>query len=185
MVGDGFCNDESNNHVCNYDGGDCCLNINTDYCSECICYLKEFCATGFHPLIGDGYCNDETNIAECNYDGGDCCQNIKTNYCSECICNLQGTCSVGFPPSSVGDGFCNDENNIMDCDYDGGDCCVNINTDYCLQCLCHGYGFITSPGYPLNYGPNLDLNWLLEFPLGHYIAFDFVLIHIEYSLSCR
>ena len=38
LVGNGFCNDETNNADCNYDGGDCCLiNINTDSCSDCNC----------------------------------------------------------------------------------------------------------------------------------------------------
>ena len=62
MVGDGFCNDKTNIEICNHDGGDCCLKfVNKDRCSECKCYLKDICATGFHPLVGDGYCNDETN----------------------------------------------------------------------------------------------------------------------------
>ena len=34
----GYCNDETNNADCNYDGGDCCLSSpNTDLCSECVC----------------------------------------------------------------------------------------------------------------------------------------------------
>ena len=37
LVGDGFCNHETNNLDCNYDGGDCCVNVNTDFCSECNC----------------------------------------------------------------------------------------------------------------------------------------------------
>ena len=38
MVGDGFCNDETNNPDCDYDGGDCCGScINTDYCTNCTC----------------------------------------------------------------------------------------------------------------------------------------------------
>ena len=37
MVGDGYCHDELNNLDCSYDGGDCCVNVNTDYCSECSC----------------------------------------------------------------------------------------------------------------------------------------------------
>ena len=37
-VGDGFCDDATNNLVCNYDGGDCCLSdIKTNYCNECLC----------------------------------------------------------------------------------------------------------------------------------------------------
>ena len=55
LVGDGFCNDETNHFNCNYDGGDCCLNDNKDYCSECVCYLLETCMKGFHPLVGNGF----------------------------------------------------------------------------------------------------------------------------------
>ena len=37
-VGDGYCDDITNNMACNYDGGDCCGdNVNTQYCSECQC----------------------------------------------------------------------------------------------------------------------------------------------------
>ncbi len=132
LVGDGFCNDETNTPVCNYDGGDCCLNvINNDHCSECTCYIEETCASGFHPSPGAGFCNDETNIAECNYDHGDCClSNVNTDHCSECTCHHQETCTAGFHPS-VGDGFCNDETNNVDCNYDGWDCCGTcVVTDF-------------------------------------------------------
>ena len=37
MIGDGFCNDETNNADCNHDGGDCCVNVNKDVCSDCDC----------------------------------------------------------------------------------------------------------------------------------------------------
>ena len=37
LVGNSLCNDETNNLSCNYDGGDCCVNVNTDFCSECNC----------------------------------------------------------------------------------------------------------------------------------------------------
>ena len=37
-IGDGYCDDITNNQYCNYDGGDCCgAAINTQYCSECQC----------------------------------------------------------------------------------------------------------------------------------------------------
>ena len=37
-IGDGYCDDITNNQYCNYDGGDCCgATINTQYCSECQC----------------------------------------------------------------------------------------------------------------------------------------------------
>ena len=35
--GDQICDDINNNPICEYDGGDCCVNVNTDYCSECNC----------------------------------------------------------------------------------------------------------------------------------------------------
>ena len=35
---DGYCDDENNNEACFFDGGDCCgSNVNTNYCTECLC----------------------------------------------------------------------------------------------------------------------------------------------------
>ena len=87
-IGDKFCNDQTNNVECNYDGGDCCVNMNTDYCTDCTCYHKENCEAGFTPsVVGDGFCNDETNNANCNYDFGDCCgYNVNNDLCSSCTC---------------------------------------------------------------------------------------------------
>ena len=156
MVGDGFCNDETNNADCNYDSGDCCVvNTSTDYCYDCGCHLSETCASGYHPLVRNGFCDDETNVAECEYDGGDCCPN----------------------PSMVGDAICNDETNNIGCNYDGGDCCVNVNTDSCSDCNCLGGGVITSPGFPGNYDYNLDLSWLIQVQIGQLIDISF--IHFE------
>jgi hypothetical protein len=100
LVGDGYCNDETNNAACHYDGGDCCGIVNTNLCTECNCYLNVTCAAGFPPpSVGDGYCNDETNIAECMFDGLDCCgydRNndgdddeviVDTTLCIECECH--------------------------------------------------------------------------------------------------
>ena len=127
MVGNGFCNDETNNPDCNYDGGDCCVeNANTNSCSECACHFSETCAAGYHPLVGNGFCNDGTNIAECDYDGGDCCGCVITEYCRDCAC-LAGVLNDGITNPLVGDGVCNDEANNAECEYDGGDCCPNPN----------------------------------------------------------
>ena len=140
LIGNGVCNDETNNPGCFYDGGDCCVNTNTDHCTECICYHKENCAAGFTPsIVGNGFCNDGTNNAECNYDGGDCCgYGVNTGYCSDCKCYLNETCIAGTHPL-VGDGFCNDETNNADCDYDGGDCCGScVLNNQCTECACLG-----------------------------------------------
>ena len=88
LVGNGFCNDETNIPDCNFDGGDCCaMNANTSTCADCACLLIETCASGYHPLVGNGFCNDDTNIAECDNDGGDCCLDyVYEDYCDECLC---------------------------------------------------------------------------------------------------
>ena len=37
-IGDGYCDDINNNVGCNFDSGDCCgSNVNTQYCTECLC----------------------------------------------------------------------------------------------------------------------------------------------------
>ena len=39
LISDGYCNDETNNAGCNFDGGDCCgACTNTDQCSDCVCH---------------------------------------------------------------------------------------------------------------------------------------------------
>jgi len=35
--GDNYCDDENNNAECGFDGGDCCGDVNTQYCSACEC----------------------------------------------------------------------------------------------------------------------------------------------------
>ena len=99
FVGDGVCNDKTNNAECDYDGGDCCvINANTSFCSECVCHFIETCKAEVHPLVGNGFCNDNTNIVECDYDGGDCCVNVNTDSCSDCNCLASGVItSPGFP----------------------------------------------------------------------------------------
>ena len=43
VVGNGYCNDETNSLACGYDGGDCCLgsDLETQYCTECQCLNGE------------------------------------------------------------------------------------------------------------------------------------------------
>ena len=166
MVGNGFCNDETNTANCNYDGGDCCgVNTTTNFCSECECHLNGTCVAGYHPLVGNGVCNNDTNIAECHYDGGDCCT----------IPNI----------TMLGDAICHDETNHPECDYDGGDCCLmNVNTDSCSDCNCLASGVITSPGFPGNYDNNLDLNWLIQVQMGQKIEINFLSFDLNSHSSC-
>ena len=163
-IGNGYCNDENNNPDCNYDGGDCCGScVVTEQCSECQCLGGISGNDVTSPSIGDSVCNNEINKPECKYDGGDCCGNA----------NL------------VANGYCDDETNNGICVYDGGDCCVNVNTENCLECQCLVGGTITTPGYPQNYGNNLDLYWLIQVRIGQTIEISFITFYLEYSSSCR
>ena len=85
VVGDGFCNDQTNNENCNYDGGDCCGScVVKNHCTQCAC-LGGPDTTNI--LVGNMFCNDEANIADCNYDGGDCCGTCTLrSKCMECAC---------------------------------------------------------------------------------------------------
>ena len=87
LVGNGFCNDDTNIAECDYDGGDCCgYIINSEHCTECTCFYQETCLAGVtHVFVGDGFCNDETNIADCDYDGEDCCLIIRISLTNELL----------------------------------------------------------------------------------------------------
>ena len=95
MIGNGYCDDVTNNGGCDFDGGDCCgSNVDTQYCTECICYADLDCQAPL-ALIGNSFCNDEANTAECGYDGGDCCEDCaNTDLCSECTCHEDQTSSL-------------------------------------------------------------------------------------------
>ena len=74
LVGDGYCNDETNNADCDFDGGDCCGTcVNTDFCSDCACFGGIMGNGVPNLLVGNGVCNEETNEKFCLYDGFDCC----------------------------------------------------------------------------------------------------------------
>ena len=87
MIGDGYCNDETNNIHCAFDGGDCCyVCVSTSFCDDCKCLTGNAREEINYPLIGDGYCHDETNNVDCNYDGGDCCGScVLTQHCSRSV----------------------------------------------------------------------------------------------------
>ena len=138
LVGNGFCNDDTNVAECDYDGGDCCGCVITEHCEDCACLSNITSGDITNPLVGNSLCNDETNNLNCNYDGGDCCgYNINLEQCNECTCFHQETCLAGVTHAFIGDGVCNDETNIAGCNYDGGDCCgYNITSEHCTECTC-------------------------------------------------
>lgn len=115
FLNDGFCDPETNNEACSFDGGDCC---------ECTCVDSAgyFCGViGFNCLdpacpgevpsqfpecpgrfdwLGDGFCDTEfNNVLACGYDGGDCC---------ECTCTDGPVHSCGANGFSCEDQACFD-----------------------------------------------------------------------------
>ena len=112
-IGDGICNDENNNHICNYDGGDCCKeDIDTSMCHLCNCFhgydQKNLTVQDSCPnlaTIGNGYCDSENNHPICNFDNGDCCPNADL----------------------MGNGQCDYANYNHVCQFDGGDCCYRYD----------------------------------------------------------
>ena len=135
VIGDGFCNDETNNADCNYDGGDCCGScVVTDHCSQCGCIGG---ANKTNILIANGFCNDETNTADCNYDGGDCC-----GYTATARATTTPSPSGCGSPDYANDKWCDDENNNPSCNFDGGACCDNNNSgwdSYCTVIYIHDF----------------------------------------------
>ena len=57
LIGNGFCNDETNNAECNYDGGDCCVNIRGQFCSECNCLVGGKITSPGYPQQYDNFLN--------------------------------------------------------------------------------------------------------------------------------
>ncbi len=75
-IGDGYCDDIFNWHVCNFDGGDCCPTnstpVNKLFCQDCFC-LQEYPVMEncyYQDRIGNGKCDDLANSQECSYDLG-------------------------------------------------------------------------------------------------------------------
>ena len=45
-IGDSYCDDETNNDGCDFDGGDCCgPDVKTAYCTECECLGENITST--------------------------------------------------------------------------------------------------------------------------------------------
>ncbi|CAN0006371.1 unnamed protein product, partial [Ectocarpus fasciculatus] len=97
--GDGYCDQNNNNEICGYDGGDCCectcvnpWGDDDDWaCSHqhsgfaCIdpaapCVDDDYITAdmvencGYVEGVGDGWCQEDNNNELCGYDGGDCCE---------------------------------------------------------------------------------------------------------------
>ena len=120
---------------CDYDGGDCCSSIVTDW-----------------QLVGNGDCQLYLNNEKCTYDGGDCCITI---YYGDSKCDTDndnpgcghdgGDCCQGNI-ETIGNGICEDENNNARCSFDGGDCCLaNLNTASCSECKCKTEDEVINP----------------------------------------
>lgn len=166
-IGDHFCNDECNNYLGKYDGGDCCTpHVDSYFCNTCAChnqYITTFIPECLSVYIGNGICEDECNTAESDFDDLDCCLPIiETMYCFDCKCHLDGTqhlsskyqCSIVhlsalfitkgtcYNSNKIGNGMCDDDCNTVGTQYDGFDCCLDfilqrVAASTCDECTCH------------------------------------------------
>ena len=54
LIGDGYCHDDNNVAVCDYDGGDCCgYCVVKHYCSDCECLDPNPCLVGSCQVEGE------------------------------------------------------------------------------------------------------------------------------------
>ena len=123
-IADGKCQDEINNLICNYDGGDC-TRADIDI-SEC--FLCENNLYGVCPLftqIGNGICDKANKKLACQYDGGDCStlgEEIGSGTCTGIDCIETHVYDPCPNYDKIGDGQCNKENFNLICSFDAGDC---------------------------------------------------------------
>ena len=104
--GDGICDDKLNTNLCNFDGGDCCLDeytIVTLFCIECICYesnntTPNSCndiqnSSTCSILASYGYCeegkqNEDYMKLNCKQTCGKCEHEITTTQPDNSICSM-------------------------------------------------------------------------------------------------
>ena len=171
-IGDGVCDDHTNNQDCNFDGGDCCQNLDYfDHCIDCCCH-QDGCLTHTTPFVtlcptcnqymleylGNMECNDYTNTEECCFDLGDCCDPNASKLPTSCLdCDCKENVWTIFTPtepcepeSFISDGFCDDSHNFPICEFDGGDCCSSTSShEFCSLCHCISPSNFTEPtNYP-------------------------------------
>lgn len=169
LVGNGFCNDETNNEACNYDNGDCCGTcVNSKYCSECECKVDTTPGFNANAFLGNDHCEDELNHEDCMFDGFDCCGYDGGDYndyydilpgdtktCTECLC--KGTISKCKYYKDTGWNKLRHSYWFSECDI--------TTTDPA--------GVITSPKYPQPHLPKIDCTWLIQVQYGQFIELDF------------
>ncbi len=122
LIGNGFCNHETNFDICNFDGGDCCTG-NDILCQHCFLTLSinPFWNCRCHET-GDNFCTGKVNF-----------------HLGEVIYFMSRVATCPY----AGDLNCNGENNNQGCNFDDGDCCLEeTNCQFCQgdECLCHEIG---------------------------------------------
>ena len=118
IVGDTECDDECNTEENNWDGGDCCGDVDNFLCYVCECLDPE--AEDY----GTSYAGSSSTSwgSSSSSSSGSWGSLIPEGYC---------------PSYWVGDGYCDDGCNNDANGFDGGDCCgADIITWFCSDCEC-------------------------------------------------
>ena len=101
------------------------------------------------------------------------------------------SCGFGELPLVRND-HCENETNNEACSFDGGDCCLlNANKGHCpsngVIISHHGTHLFSSPVSSQegqNYGPNLDISWLIQVPSGQYVQINFIHFEVQEGGDC-
>ena len=133
-VGDGYCDDDTNNYQCDFDGGDCCLDPPmTDYCVECLCLEIEIVPLPPAPpppiglILGGSLPLGSTTLSP----------NDTNAVSAECLYSFAEEDALTWM-SKYQNGICDDKLNTPQCNFDGGDCCSgDTTTENCKTCLCY------------------------------------------------
>ena len=162
LKGDGFCDDELNNILCNYDGGDCCDQyLDRSMCTDCFCHIEYFQTKEYLNCLevnivngeyssarhGDGNCDEEFNNYEEFFDAGDCCLPNPTIFFEGSVIDpiqQHQVLKFAFPPRPCNEDECVCIPNNLVCnatqlgdgicqDYNNGPLCEHDLGDCCLK----------------------------------------------------
>ena len=159
--GDGFCDDEANTELCNYDQGDCCdPHLDRSLCTDCFCFVEYFPTKDYmeYSVVGiidgelssarhgDGNCDLVFNNYEQFFDAGDCCLANPTIYYEGLKYGLTGMTIPDYsdPPRPCAEDECECIPNNLVCnetqlgdgkcqDYNNGPLCDYDLGDCCLR----------------------------------------------------
>ena len=151
-IGDNYCDDENNNEDCGFDDGDCCGDVNTDYCTKCECLEPKGPKAPTEPKEPKSPKGPKGPKAPTEPKEPKGPKDSKGPKGPKAPTEPKGPKGPSSKecgsPDYIGDNYCDDENNNEACGFDDGDCCGDVHTDYCTKCECLEPKFPKGPKGP-------------------------------------